>query len=74
MSSWYVSYQGGCATVMSIARNRDEAISMACGMLDRGINVEEIGPLRGERDGNVIDAVEIRKLQTMRVHDLVGSS
>lgn len=37
-------------------------------------NVEEIGPLRGERDGNVIDALEIRKLQAMRVHDLVGSS
>jgi hypothetical protein len=52
---------------------REEAISVACGMLGRGINVEEIGPLQGMRDGNVIDAVEIRKLQTMRAHDLVDS-
>jgi hypothetical protein len=61
------------ATVMSIARSRDEAISIACGMLGRGINVKEIGPLKGMRDGNVIDAVEIRKLHTMRAHELVGS-
>ncbi len=73
MSSWYVSYRGGCATVMSIARSRDEAVSIACGMLGRGINVEEIGPLQGMRDGNVIDAVEIRKLHTMRVHERVSS-
>jgi hypothetical protein len=73
MSSWYVPYWGGCATVMSIARSRDEAISIACGMLGRGINVKEIGPLKGMRDGNVIDAVEIRKLHTMRAHELVGS-
>lgn len=73
MSSWYVAYRGGCATVMSIARSRDEAISMACGMLGRGINVQEIGPLQGMRDGNVIHAVEIRKLRTTRAHDLVDS-
>ena len=73
MSSWYVSYWGGCATVMSIARSRHEAISMACGMLDRGLNVKEIGPLHGMRDGNVIDAIEIRKLQTTLAHDRVDS-
>ena len=73
MSSWYVSYWGGCATVMSIARSRDEAIGIACEMLGRGINVKEIGPLQGMRDGNVIDAIEIRKLQTMRAHDRVDS-
>jgi hypothetical protein len=73
MSSWYVSYWGGCATVMSVARSRDEAIRMACGMLGRGLDVKEIGPLDGMRDGNVINAVEIRKLQKMRAHDRVDS-
>jgi hypothetical protein len=38
-------------------------------MLGRGINVEEIGPLTGMRDGNVIDAVEIQRLHTIRVHE-----
>lgn len=73
MSSWYVSYRGGCATVMSIARSRDEAISIACEMLDRGINVEGVGPLQGMLDGNVIDAVAIRKLHVTRVPELMGS-
>jgi hypothetical protein len=58
---------------MSIARSRDEAISMSCGMLGRCLDVREIGPLHGMRDGNVIDAIEIRKLQTMRAHDRVDS-
>jgi hypothetical protein len=74
MSSWYVSYRRGCATVRSIARGRDEAITIACGMLGRGINVEEIGPLLGTRDGDVINAVQIRKLAEMRAHDLVDSA
>ena len=60
---------GGCAAIMNIARSRDEAIGIACGMLGRGINVKEIGPLRAMREGNVIGPIEIRKLQTMRAHD-----
>jgi hypothetical protein len=35
MSRWYVSYRAGAGTVMSLARNRDEAISTACDLLDR---------------------------------------
>ena len=73
MSSWYVSYRAGNSTVMSIGRSRDDAIDIACGMLDRRIDVQEIGPLREMRDGNVLDSIEIRKLHAMRVHDLVGS-
>ena len=46
MSSWYVSYQGGCATVMSIARSRDEAISIACGMLGRASMLRKSGHSR----------------------------
>ena len=58
MSGWYVSYRAGSATVMSLAKSRDEAISTACGLLDRKINVQEIGPLLGMRDpGDIIDSV-----------------
>jgi hypothetical protein len=35
MSRWYVSYRAGAGTVMSLARNRDEAINTACDLLDR---------------------------------------
>jgi hypothetical protein len=54
---------------MSLAKSRDEAISAACGLLDRKIDVQEIGPLLGMRDpSDIIDSVEIRKLHAMRVH------
>ena len=67
MSGWYVSYRAGSGTVMSLARSKDEAISNACDLLDRKINVQEIGPLLGMRDpGDIIDSVEIRKLHAMR--------
>jgi len=46
----------------------DEAISIACGLLDQKINVQEIGPLLGMGDpGDVIDSIEIRKLHAMRI-------
>ena len=67
MSSWYVSYRAGAGTVMSLAKNREEAISAACALLDRKINVQEIGLLLGMRDpGDIIDSVEIRKLHMAR--------
>ena len=44
-------------------------MSSACGLLDRKINVREIGPLLGMRDPNdIIDSVEIRKLRATRIH------
>jgi hypothetical protein len=49
-----------------MARSRAEAISMMCGMLGRGIDVEEIGPLREMRDGEIIDSGEIRKVHAMQ--------
>ena len=68
MSSWYVSYRAGPDTVMSLAKNRDETISAAYALLDRMINVQEIGPLLGMGDpGDIIDSVEIRKLHAMRI-------
>ena len=69
MSGWYVSYRAGAGTVMSLAKSRDEAISIARGLLDRKIDVQEIGPLLGMRDpGDIIDSVEIRKLHAMRTY------
>lgn len=69
MSGWYVSYRAGAATVMILTKSRDEAISAACGLLDRKINVQEIGPLLGMRHpGDIIDSVEIRRLHAMRTH------
>ena len=69
MSGWYVSYLAGAGTVMSLAKSRDEAISIARDLLDRKIDVQEIGPLLGMRDpGDIIDSSEIRKLHAMRIH------
>jgi hypothetical protein len=69
MPRWYVSYRAGATTVMTLGKSRDEAISIACGLLDQKINVQEIGPLLGMRDpGDIIDSVEIRKLHAMRLH------
>jgi hypothetical protein len=54
---------------MRVAKSRDEAISTACDLLDRKIDVQEMGPLLGMRDpGDIIDSVEIRKLHAMRIH------
>jgi hypothetical protein len=69
MPGWYVSYLAGAVTVMSLAKSREEAISAACGLLDRKLNVQEIGPLLGMREpGDIIGSVEIRKLHAMRIH------
>jgi hypothetical protein len=58
---------------MSIARTKDEAIIMAGGMLGRGLDVQEIGPLIEMPDGQIIDAAEIRKIHATRAQELVGS-
>ena len=65
MSGWYVAYRSGSATVWSMVRSRDEAISMVCGMLGRGVDIEEIGPLREVPDGEILDSGEVRPIHTM---------
>ena len=61
------AYQAGAGT--SLAKSRDEAISSACGLLDRKINVREIGPLLGMRDpSDIIDSVETVKLRATRIY------
>ena len=72
MPGWYVSYRAESSTVMNIAGTQDEAIIMACGMLGRGLDVQEIGPLSGMPDGEIIDATEIRRIRAARRHQLVG--
>jgi hypothetical protein len=42
-------------------------------MSGRGIDVEEIGPLYDTSDGEIIDSGEIHAMDTIRVHDPVGS-
>jgi len=69
MSGWYVSHLAGGATVMTLAKSRDDAISAACDLLDRNADVQEIGRLLGMRDpADIVDAVEIRRLHAMRIH------
>ena len=41
LKGWYVSYRAGAGTVMSLAKNRDEAITIACDLLDRKIDIQE---------------------------------
>jgi hypothetical protein len=69
MSGWYVAYRSGSATVWSMVRSRDEAISMVCGMLGRGVDIEEIGPLREVPDGEIIDSGDIRITHTTQYQD-----
>jgi hypothetical protein len=49
-----------------MARSRAEAITMMHGMLGRGIDVEEIGPLREMPGGEIIDSGEIRTVHDAR--------
>jgi hypothetical protein len=46
---------------------------MAGGMLGRGLDVQEIGPLIEMPDGQIIDAAEIWKIHAARAQQLVGS-
>ena len=67
MADWVCGLSGqGGAPVWRIARSRAEAISIMCGMLGRGIGVEEIGPPREMPDSEIIDSGEIRTIDTMQ--------
>ena len=61
-SGWYVSYKGGCATVMHLHRDRARAIEAACDLLRRNLDVTEVGPMLEIRDGNVLNSAEIRRI------------
>jgi Periplasmic binding protein len=44
---WYIAYLEGHLTVMRVVGDRDEAIGVACAMLDEGIDVISVGPMLG---------------------------
>ena len=44
-SAWYIAFLEGRVTVMRIVRDRDEAIALACAMLDEGVEVTGVGPM-----------------------------
>jgi hypothetical protein len=44
---WYIAYLEGRVTIMRLVRDRDEAIGVACAMLDEGIEVTSVGPMLG---------------------------
>ena len=62
-NKWYVSYAESATKIsMRIAENRGAAIQLACGMLRRGINVQEVGPMLESLDGNVISSEKLRRM------------
>jgi hypothetical protein len=63
MNKWYVSCaETSTKTFMRIAESREAAIQLACEMLQRGLNIQEVGPMLGDLQGSVITSEEIRKL------------
>ena len=67
MSSWYVAYRKGRDHALQVATDRDAAIATAFALLDRGIDVTEVGPTAGPRRHR-LDATAIRELCHMREH------
>ena len=64
---WYISYKVAHGCVMEIAKNEAEAIDVACGMLDRGIDIQEVGPMIEPPEGKLIGPAEIRRIQRTRL-------
>jgi len=62
MSKWYVSHTVGGAAVMHICKHREAAIDAACDLLRQGLNVTEVGPMLGIREGSVLDGDELRRI------------
>src|SRR4051794_30298094 len=64
---WYISYKvvHGCA--MEIAKNEAEAIDAACAMLERDIDVQQVGPMMEPPEGKLIGSAEIRRIQRTRL-------
>jgi hypothetical protein len=63
MGSWYVAYRNGGSTVMHVYGGRDDAVAAARGLLERGRDVTEVGPMAGDlADGARLDGDNIRRL------------
>jgi hypothetical protein len=68
--AWYVAFSQGHVTTMRIVKHRIEAITLACNMLDRGIEVTGAGPML-EPEERKLDQVSIRQIWRAR-HGLSG--
>ena len=66
-NAWYIAYLDGRVTVMRIVRDCTEAIGIACGMLDAGIEVTGIGPMLDTRQQK-IDPATLREICRQRRH------
>jgi hypothetical protein len=64
---WYISYRKANNTMMDVANDKDDAIDKACSMLDRHVDVQEVGPMVEPPDGKVIGPAEIRNIQKTRL-------
>jgi hypothetical protein len=58
---WYIAYLEGHLTVMRVVRDRDEAIGVACAMLDEGLEVTSAGPMLGT-SGQKIDRESLQEI------------
>jgi hypothetical protein len=57
---WYVCYAVGARKVMEPSANQSIAIDVACGLLDRGCNVLEVGSMLATTP--TVDSAEIRRI------------
>jgi hypothetical protein len=59
---------------MHISKHREAAIDTACDLLRQGLNVTEVGPMLGMRDGNVLDGDQIRRIWQERARPPMRAS
>ncbi len=69
--AWYVAFRKGAVTVMRIVQHRNQAIAVACDMLDCGTEVTGLGPMLETRQPR-IDAEAIRRIWRERVSRKAG--
>ena len=62
---WYIAFLEGRVTVMRIVRDCAEAIAVACAMLDEGIEVTGVGPMR-DTGQQKIDSASLREICRQR--------
>ena len=65
MPVWYVTYRKGRNTAMQMTDDREAAITAACILLNRGIDVTEVAPAAGPR-AHRLDALAVREIHHLR--------
>ena len=59
--AWYVAFSQGHVTMVRIVKHRGEAITLACNLLDRGIELTGAGPML-EAEEQKLDAAAIQRI------------